>query len=184
MFQGVLAAREPNPFLFDSLSRNRSVEDEQLMTEEKILSRPDQKISCACGFLFEIVLAKGIGGEQAVGSGVPPGRVSRIILMIEECHGDLLAIHWTGVSDPASSFSPDLASGLSVGIESMTGGHRSVDAQGWGEAQGKSALGVAREVAGPGASAGAKTRARFGNTSMPKAGLDQHKGCTQERRVR
>src|SRR5439155_871583 len=64
------------------------------------------EIAGAGGFLFEIMQPERIGAEQAVIAHVPPGRVPRVLRMIENCDAHRLAAHRPVVVHPVRSFAP------------------------------------------------------------------------------
>src|SRR5439155_385150 len=58
----------------------------------------------AGGFLFKFMQAERIRGEQTVVAHVPPGRMTRVLRMIENGDPDNLAIHRTVVVAPRGAF--------------------------------------------------------------------------------
>src|SRR5207302_2216855 len=64
------------------------------------------EIAGAGGFLFKIMQPERIGAEQTVIAHVPPGRVPRVLWMIENCDANSLAMHRPVVVHPIRSFAP------------------------------------------------------------------------------
>ena len=63
----------------------------EAIAEREALARRDHQVARAGRFLFEIVDAERIGGEQAVIPHMPPGRMLRVRGMIEDGDADGLA---------------------------------------------------------------------------------------------
>src|SRR5213075_2691891 len=69
--------------------------DVEAVAERHTLAGGHVQVACARGLLFKIMEAERIRGEQTVVAHMPPGRMTRILRMIENGDADNLSIHRT-----------------------------------------------------------------------------------------
>jgi hypothetical protein len=71
------------------------------------------------GELFEVMSAKGVRGEQAVIAHVPPGRMARVLRMVEDRNADDLAFHRAVIIAPIGALAPRFAVALTGAGDDM-----------------------------------------------------------------
>src|SRR5439155_2318190 len=83
--------------------------DVKAVAKRHALAGGHLQIAGARGFLFKIMQAERIRGEQTVVAHVPPGGMTRVLRMIENGDADNLSIHRTVVIAPRGALAPGFA---------------------------------------------------------------------------
>src|SRR5438445_8681162 len=79
------------------------------------------QVARARGFLFKIMQAERIRGEQTVVAHVPPGRMARVLRMIEYGDADNLSIHRTVVIAPRGALAPCFPVAHALAVNDVAG---------------------------------------------------------------
>src|ERR1700683_5032437 len=94
--------------------------DEHAVTEVQGCTRRKGEAAVLAVVVLEIVQAEYVSGKQPVSAGMPPGRVSRVRRMIENCDPQRLAIDYTGKICPIGTIAPNLFFALAAfGIDHL-----------------------------------------------------------------
>src|SRR2546426_9777991 len=80
--------------------------DIETVTKGDAVSGRDLEVAGARRFLFELVNAERVRGEQSVVAHVPPGGMTLVLRMIEDRDTDRFAVDRTGVIDPLRALAP------------------------------------------------------------------------------
>ena len=96
---------------------------------------------CSVAFFGEALFSEGVGGQEAVGPGVPVGGVVVIGGVVHHGDGDGFALGVGAVvADPACPFAPGVLVDVSFGVGDVTFGDRSFVTEGGGNPDGKGAF--------------------------------------------
>src|SRR5439155_14035733 len=95
--------------------------DVKAVAKHHALTSGHLQVARAGGFLFKIMQAERIRGEQTVVAHVPPGRMTRVLRMIEDGDPDNLAIHRTVVVAPRGAFAPAFSVPHALAVHDVAG---------------------------------------------------------------
>ena len=81
-------------------------------------------------FALKVVLAEGVGGEEAVVAGMPPGGMAEILWMVHEGNdGGFVVCSGAVVGDPFRALAPSFAILVALGVFNRTFGDFSFEPQ-------------------------------------------------------
>src|SRR5256885_14554148 len=95
--------------------------DVKAIAKRHALAGGHHQVARARRFLFKIMEAERIRGEQTVVAHVPPGRMARVLRMIENGDADDLSIHGTVVIAPRGALAPGFSVPHALAVHDVAG---------------------------------------------------------------
>src|SRR6266516_4362208 len=95
--------------------------DVKAVAKRHALAGGHAQVARTRGFLFKVMEAERIRGEQTVVAHVPPGRMSRVLRVIENGDADDLSVHRTVVIAPRGALAPCFAVPHALAVHDVAG---------------------------------------------------------------
>src|SRR5438874_391759 len=105
----------------DTASTFIAAMDVEAVSEGDVRSGGNGEFPRARGLLLELMKPERVGGEQTIVAHVPPGRMARILRVIEDGHADDLPVHRAVVIAPGGALAPGRAVPHAFAVHDVAG---------------------------------------------------------------